>query len=247
MSSTSPSTPVETTRSMESARRNARSAASHSCHSTRTSAAAASLRARASCAIERSIAMTCAPWRRERDRVRAAARAEIEHALAARRRRTGAGRPRSGRPARTTTVSGIDSDLVRTTVAARCGPRSPSSCPGDSSWPHSGPTRRLRAGSELLDHPVRVVVVVLHRRRLHEVRRRAEQRTTDAAVEGDLRAAHRVDDHAGRVRRVPDLELQLDVQRARRRSCGPPCGCRPTSGRSATARGRTDRCARDPS
>ena len=40
-----------------------------------------------------------------------------------------------------------------------------------------------------------------------------EQRAADAAVEGDLGAAHRVDDHAGRVRRVPDLELELDVQR----------------------------------
>ena len=51
------------------------------------------------------------------------------------------------------------------------------------------------------------------RRRLHEVRRRAEQRATDAAVERELRAAHRVDDDAGRVGRVPDLELELDVER----------------------------------
>ena len=35
-----------------------------------------------SCAIERSSAMTCAPWRRERDRVLAAAAAEVEDALA---------------------------------------------------------------------------------------------------------------------------------------------------------------------
>ena len=35
-----------------------------------------------------------------------------------------------------------------------------------------------------------LVVVVLHRRRLHEVRRRAEQRAADAAVHGDLGAAH---------------------------------------------------------
>ena len=59
----------------------------------------------------------------------------------------------------------------------------------------------------------RLVVVVLHRRRLHEVRRRAEQRAADAAVEGDLGAAHGVDDHAGRVGRVPHLELELDVER----------------------------------
>jgi hypothetical protein len=55
------------------------------------------------------------------------------------------------------------------------------------------------AGGELLDQPVRVVVVVLHRRRLHEVRGRAEQWAADAAVERKLAAAHRVDDHAGRV------------------------------------------------
>ena len=32
-------------------------------------------------------------------------------------------------------------------------------------------------------------------------------------VEGELAAAHGVDDDAGRVRRVPDLELELDVER----------------------------------
>src|SRR5205085_10645361 len=41
---------------------------------------------------------------------------------------------------------------------------------------------RLGVGSELLDHPVRFVVVVLDRRRLHEIRRRTEQGATDAAV-----------------------------------------------------------------
>ena len=39
------------------------------------------------------------------------------------------------------------------------------------------------------------------------------ERATDAAVERELAAAHRVDDHAGRVRRVPHLELELDVER----------------------------------
>ena len=58
-----------------------------------------------------------------------------------------------------------------------------------------------------------LVVVVLHRRRLHEVGRRAEQRATDAPVEGHLGAAHGVDDHAGRVGGVPDLELELQVER----------------------------------
>ena len=58
-----------------------------------------------------------------------------------------------------------------------------------------------------------LLVAVLHRRRLHEVGRRAEQRAADAAVLGELGAADGVDDHAGRVGRVPDLELQLDVER----------------------------------
>ena len=52
------------------------------------------------------------------------------------------------------------------------------------------------ACGELLDHPVSVVVVVLHRRALHEVGGGAEQRPTDAAILGDLGAADRVDDHA---------------------------------------------------
>ena len=39
------------------------------------------------------------------------------------------------------------------------------------------------------------------------------QRAAEAAVERQLGAAHGVDHDAGRVRRVPDLQLQLDVQR----------------------------------
>ena len=56
------------------------------------------------------------------------------------------------------------------------------------------------------------VVLHLHRRGLHEVRRRREDRAADAAVLGDLRGADGVDDDAGRVGRVPDLELVLEVQ-----------------------------------
>src|SRR2546425_171865 len=56
------------------------------------------------------------------------------------------------------------------------------------------------------------VVVVLHRRRLHEVARRRQQRAADAAVEAETGAANGVDDHARGVGRVPHLELQLDVQ-----------------------------------
>src|SRR5207253_10196208 len=46
-----------------------------------------------------------------------------------------------------------------------------------------------------------------------EVARRPDESAPDAAVAGKLRAAHRVDDDAGRVRRIPDLELELDVER----------------------------------
>ena len=55
-------------------------------------------------------------------------------------------------------------------------------------------------------------VLGLHGRGLHEVRRRRQDRAADAAVLGDLRGADGVDDDAGRVGRVPDLELVLEVQ-----------------------------------
>src|SRR5262249_22139282 len=69
------------------------------------------------------------------------------------------------------------------------------------------------AADELLDGLACVFVAVLLGRRLHEVRRSRDNRAADAAVLGDLRGANRIDDHAGRVRRVPDLELVLQVQR----------------------------------
>src|SRR5437870_3708689 len=69
------------------------------------------------------------------------------------------------------------------------------------------------ADDELLDHLPRGLVGELHRRRLHEVRRRPDEGAGDAAVHGELRAADRVDHDAGRVRRVPHLELQLHVER----------------------------------
>src|SRR5665647_3981870 len=50
-------------------------------------------------------------------------------------------------------------------------------------------------------------------RGLHEVRRRGQDRATDATVLGDLHRAERVDADAGRVRGVPDLELVLHVHR----------------------------------
>src|SRR3954453_6242218 len=69
------------------------------------------------------------------------------------------------------------------------------------------------AGDEVLHRLARLVIAVLHRRALHEVRARAEQRATDLAIQGDLRAAACVDDDAGRVRGVPPLELVLEVER----------------------------------
>ena len=62
--------------------------------------------------------------------------------------------------------------------------------------------RRAGAGvhaDELLDLLARVLVGVLHRRRLHEVRRRELERAGEAVVERQLGEAHGVDDDAGRV------------------------------------------------
>ena len=50
-------------------------------------------------------------------------------------------------------------------------------------------------------------------RRLHEVGARPVELAADAVVERQLQAAHGVDDDAGRVGGVPDLELELGVER----------------------------------
>src|ERR1700739_1569944 len=60
---------------------------------------------------------------------------------------------------------------------------------------------------ELLDQVAADVVGALLRGRLHELGAVRDDRAPDAAVLGDLAGAQRVDDDAGRVRRVPDLEL----------------------------------------
>src|SRR5215207_8258301 len=65
---------------------------------------------------------------------------------------------------------------------------------------------------ELADQLARFLVAVLDGRTLHEVGGRAEQRTADAAVLGDLAAAEGVDDYASRVGGVPYLELEFDVE-----------------------------------
>src|ERR671911_1154582 len=62
---------------------------------------------------------------------------------------------------------------------------------------------------ELLDHLPRRVVAELDRRRFHEVRARPDQRTGDATIQRELRAADGVDHDAGGVGAVPHLELEL--------------------------------------
>src|SRR5450756_1803990 len=57
------------------------------------------------------------------------------------------------------------------------------------------------------------VVGALYRRGLHQVGRGGDQGAADAAVLGDLGRTDAVDDDAGRVGGVPDLELVLEVQR----------------------------------
>src|SRR5215204_1048000 len=65
---------------------------------------------------------------------------------------------------------------------------------------------------ELLGRVVRLVVHDLLRRGLHQVRARALECAGDVVVQRELRQADGVDDDAGRVRRVPHLELELDVE-----------------------------------
>src|SRR3569832_902911 len=57
------------------------------------------------------------------------------------------------------------------------------------------------------------VVRVLLGRALHEVARRREDGAADAAVEGERRGPHGVDDDPRGVGGIPDLELVLQVQR----------------------------------
>src|SRR3954462_6855304 len=71
----------------------------------------------------------------------------------------------------------------------------------------------LVLGDELLGRLARLVVGPLVVRRLHEVRARAVDLAAEAVVQRELAAADGVDDDAGRVGRVPDLELHLHVER----------------------------------
>src|SRR5919201_381686 len=93
-------------------------------------------------------------------------------------------------------------------------PRTPSRG-RDGRRPSGRPAQRLErtALDVLLDSFARAIVGDLTRRRLHEVRRRSDDRAAETAIESELAAAYGVDHHAGAVRRVPDLELDLRVER----------------------------------
>src|SRR3990172_1373479 len=57
------------------------------------------------------------------------------------------------------------------------------------------------------------VIVDLERRTLHEVGRGSDERARQAPVEAELGAADGVGDDAGAVGAVPDLELELEIER----------------------------------
>src|SRR5690606_38108775 len=69
------------------------------------------------------------------------------------------------------------------------------------------------AADERLELGATLLVGDLHRRRLHQVSRGRDDRAADAAVLGALGRTDGVDDDAGRVGGVPDLELVLQVER----------------------------------
>src|SRR5699024_1012664 len=71
----------------------------------------------------------------------------------------------------------------------------------------------LGAGDEGLEAAPALGGLALLRRGLHQVGAGRDERAADAAVLADLGRAHGVDDDAGAVRGVPDLELVLQVQR----------------------------------
>ena len=90
-----------------------------------------------------------------------------------------------------------------------------SACAAPACAGRLGPDERLvvLAPDERLDAVERDVVVDLLGRALHEVARRRDERALQAAVEAQLQAADRVGDDAGAVGAVPDLELELGVER----------------------------------
>src|SRR5438094_515422 len=95
-------------------------------------------------------------------------------------------------------------------------PRTPSREPVGRASLARCPAQRLltRAPLDVFLHALtRPVVGDLARRRLHEVRRWSHDRAPEVSVKSELAAADCVDHHAGTVGGVPDLELDLRVQR----------------------------------
>src|SRR6267143_353791 len=92
-----------------------------------------------------------------------------------------------------------------------CRPLGPAGAGAGRSW--TSTARLLFAGDEPLQAVTGHVVRPLLGRRFHEVGRRGQQASLEPPVQGELAATDGVDHDAGRVRRVPDLELQLHVDR----------------------------------
>src|SRR5690606_26328414 len=84
---------------------------------------------------------------------------------------------------------------------------------GTFTWGRRGASALHLTRDERLDGRACGLVVALLRRGLHEVGGGGQQGAADAAVQGDPRRADRVNDDARRVRRVPHLELVLQVER----------------------------------
>src|SRR5436305_4852954 len=104
---------------------------------------------------------------------------------------------------------------IRKPICAECSARrrGVTDPPGELDRRGLGRRVPLVVADEGLGRFVRLVVDDLLRRRLHQVRARALERAGDPVVERELRHPHRVDHDSGGVWRVPDLELQLDVER----------------------------------
>src|SRR5216683_1017589 len=98
----------------------------------------------------------------------------------------------------------------------RATPRTPIRAEADRAPLRRRSAERLLTGTShdvFLHALTRPVVGNLAWRRFHEVRRRCHDRASETPVERELAAAYCVDDDAGAVGRVPDLELDLRVQR----------------------------------
>src|SRR3954447_4064793 len=105
------------------------------------------------------------------------------------------------------------SEQGRDGMAARVGGKAEGPGPPRWSGPLSVASALEVAPDERLDGVAGLAVGVLHRRALHEVGRRRQQRGPHAAVLGDLCRGDRIDDDPGRVGGVPDLVFVLQVQR----------------------------------